>query len=64
MIKKTLFFVAFLIMCFGCDEESDSTPKPQSNSINKILPLGASRVEGLDLNMKATGMNFGKVNGN
>ena len=33
-------------MCFGCDEESDSIPKPQSNSINKILPLGASRVEG------------------
>ena len=27
-------------------EENDITPKPQSNSINKILPLGASRVEG------------------
>lgn len=29
-----------------CGEESDITPKPQSNSINKILSLGASRVEG------------------
>ena len=46
MIKKTLFLLAFLIICFGCDEERDTTTKPQNNSINKILPLGASRVEG------------------
>jgi len=30
----------------SCTEEGDIPPKPQSNSINKILNLGASRVEG------------------
>lgn len=30
----------------ACSKDDDSTPKPQSASINKILPLGASRVEG------------------
>jgi len=30
----------------SCSEEGDLKPKPQSNSINKILNLGASRVEG------------------
>lgn len=28
------------------DKDEDSNPKPRSTSINKILPLGASRVEG------------------
>jgi lysophospholipase L1-like esterase len=35
-----------LIMFNACDKDDDSTPKPPSTSINKILPLGASRVEG------------------
>jgi lysophospholipase L1-like esterase len=34
------------MMLNACDKDDDSTPKPESNSINKILPLGASRVEG------------------
>ena len=34
------------MMFSACDKDDDSTPKPQSTSINKILPLGASRVEG------------------
>lgn len=34
------------MMLNACDENDDENPKPQSNSINKILPLGASRVEG------------------
>jgi len=33
-----------LIICQACYQ--DDTPKPQSSSINKIMPLGASRVEG------------------
>jgi lysophospholipase L1-like esterase len=33
-------------MLNACDKDDNSTPKPESNSINKILPLGASRVEG------------------
>ncbi|MDX2301624.1 MAG: hypothetical protein NW226_02435 [Microscillaceae bacterium] len=33
-------------MLLACCEDEDTTPKPQSNSINKNLPLGASRVEG------------------
>ena len=36
--------VAVIFIC--CSENIERIPKPQSNSINKILPLGASRVEG------------------
>jgi lysophospholipase L1-like esterase len=44
---KILFLGISLIAFNGCNkEENDINPKPQSNSINKILPLGASRVEG------------------
>jgi hypothetical protein len=47
MIKKiNLLASLFLMIFFSCGEESDMLPKPQSNSINKILNLGASRVEG------------------
>ena len=35
-----------MIIFVSCNEEGDIQPKPQSNSINKILNLGASRVEG------------------
>ena len=45
-MKKLLFLGIFLIIFSSCDNESDLIPKPQSSSINKILPLGASRVEG------------------
>lgn len=42
-----LFGLIFLTL-ISCrkDDENDPGPKPQSTSINKILPLGASRVEG------------------
>ena len=43
---KLLFFVLSLLMFTACDKDDDTIPKPLSNSINKILPLGASRVEG------------------
>ncbi len=38
------FFIILLIVC-ACNNEDEDT-KPQSDSINKIMPLGASRVEG------------------
>lgn len=42
-----LFFLGMSVMIFiACDKSDDVTPKPPSTSINKILPLGASRVEG------------------
>ena len=44
--KFKLLTGLFLMIFFSCSEESDIQPKPQSNSINKILNLGASRVEG------------------
>lgn len=43
-IYKTTSFAVLLLFVLGC--KKDDTNKPQSNSINKILPLGASRVEG------------------
>lgn len=43
-ILKTTSFTVLLLFVIGC--KKDDTNKPQSNSINKILPLGASRVEG------------------
>jgi lysophospholipase L1-like esterase len=45
MKKYLLFFIGISMFIF-CDGEEFSNPKPQSDSINKILPLGASRVEG------------------
>ena len=38
-------FILLLLLLNACNKNEDSL-KPQSNSINKILPLGASRVEG------------------
>jgi hypothetical protein len=47
MTLKILVLGISLMMFNACDKDDDSTtPKPQSTSINKILPLGASRVEG------------------
>jgi len=46
MILKYLVLGISLLMFNSCDKDDDTTPKPPSTSINKILPLGASRVEG------------------
>ena len=47
MTLKILVLGISLMMFNACDKDDDSTtPIPQSTSINKILPLGASRVEG------------------
>ena len=44
---KILVLGISLMIYNSCNkDEDDINPKPQSNSINKILPLGASRVEG------------------
>jgi lysophospholipase L1-like esterase len=44
-VKILILGISFM-MFNACDKNDDENPKPQSNSINKILPLGASRVEG------------------
>ncbi len=44
---KILVFGISLMMFNACDKDDDSTPNPPNTSINKILPLGASRVEDL-----------------
>lgn len=46
--KKTLLIVLALIpvICFSCNSDEGSAQKPPSDSLNKIMPLGASRVEG------------------
>ena len=47
MIKKINSLAClFLIFFASCEKENDLASKPQSNSLNKILNLGASRVEG------------------
>ena len=46
MKKINILTILFLMIFVSCSEEEDLKPKPQSNSINKILNLGASRVEG------------------
>lgn len=52
MIQKKLayrfpvYLFALLILFTACSDDEDVNPKPPSNSINKIMPLGASRVEG------------------
>lgn len=44
-VKILVLGISLLMFNFGCDKD-DTSPKPKSTSINKILPLGASRVEG------------------
>ena len=48
MIQKIqlLAIALSLVALSACSKEDDSSPSPQNTSINKILPLGASRVEG------------------
>lgn len=43
---KILIIGLSLLIFNSCDKDNNTVPKPQSTSINKILPLGASRVEG------------------
>jgi lysophospholipase L1-like esterase len=47
---KSLFsllaFAITLVLFTACKKDDETNTKPQSTSINKILPLGASRVEG------------------
>ena len=44
-MKETLLTLVIFSVLFGCSNDEDS-PKPISTSINKIITLGASRVEG------------------
>ncbi len=43
---KTSAFIILLFLFNACNKNDDITSNPQSSSINKIMPLGASRVEG------------------
>jgi lysophospholipase L1-like esterase len=47
LTKKILVLGISIMMFNACDKDDESITKPPSTSINKILPLGASRVEGL-----------------
>lgn len=44
-LKALILGISVMMFNAGCEKNS-TTPKLRSNSINKILPLGASRVEG------------------
>ena len=45
--KMKLLLIGISLLNFNaCDKDDDASPKPQNTSINKILALGASRVEG------------------
>lgn len=46
MSIKYLWIGISVLLFNACDKDGGTNPKPQSTSINKILPLGASRVEG------------------
>ena len=44
---KHILSLGLVVLCLSaCNNDDVTIPKPQSNSINKIRPLGASRVEG------------------
>lgn len=43
---KTLGFIIPLFLFNACNKDDDITSYPQSSSMNKIMSLGASRVEG------------------
>ena len=43
---KVLIIGMSLLIFKACSKDNETKPQPPSNSINKILPLGASRVEG------------------
>ena len=43
---KILAFIIALFLLINCNKDDGSSPTLQSSSINRIMPLGASRVEG------------------
>ncbi|MEM8585363.1 MAG: GDSL-type esterase/lipase family protein [Bacteroidota bacterium] len=46
---KTLFYFYLTLLslaCFACEDDSSPNPVMPGESINKIMPLGASRVQG------------------
>jgi len=43
---KILIIAMLLLIFIACSKDNETTPQPTSTSTNKILPLGASRVEG------------------
>ena len=46
MTSRLFLFLFGVLFLIACNEEEPVTPDPPSTSINKIMPLGASRVEG------------------
>lgn len=46
MIIKVVAIAISMLTYSSCDKQYGGDPKPRSTSINKIMPLGASRVEG------------------
>lgn len=45
-MKSKILVLAITLLMFNACDKDDTSPKLKSTSINKILPLGASRVEG------------------
>lgn len=45
-LSAKILILGISLLIFSACKDDDTTPKPQSSSINKILPLGASRVAG------------------
>ena len=45
-ITLNVLLLGILIIIFNSCSKNDSTPTPKSNTINRIMPLGASRVQG------------------
>ncbi len=53
ILIQLLWSIAIIVLtASSCDDET-ITPKPKSTSINKIMPLGASRVEGFRPNFES-----------
>ncbi|MEM6397025.1 MAG: GDSL-type esterase/lipase family protein [Bacteroidota bacterium] len=47
-MKNSVCFllILFSLHCFSCDDDESTGPMQSNDSINKIMPLGASRVQG------------------
>ena len=43
---KTLALIIPLLLFNACKKDDETISEPENSSINKIMPLGASRVEG------------------
>jgi len=46
MLRILVLGISLMVFNSCNKDDNDINPKPKSNSINKILPLGASRIEG------------------